>query len=185
MDRLEIRFLPLSQLVPAPYNPRKVLKPTDKAWQKLQQSIQEFGLVEPLIWNETTGHVVGGHLRLSILRHLNLTEAPVCVARLTEAREKALNVILNNGEAQSRYDADKLQKLLTELEDLPEFDLTGFDQNYLEDLRFDPIEILPAKKDEAKVEITLEMTEQKFVQVKDRLNSFIGECDLASHVRRC
>src|SRR5206468_6478215 len=110
---VEVRLLPLDALKPAPYNPRQCLKPTDPAYQKLAASLREVGLVEPLIWNEATGHVVGGHARLEILRALGVTEVPVSVVRLTAAREKALNVVLNNREAQARFDTERLATLLT------------------------------------------------------------------------
>src|SRR5262245_8832825 len=91
---LEIRVLPLAALRPAPYNPRRRLRPGEPAYRKLQTSLREFGLVEPLVWNETTGNVVGGHARLEILRGLGTAEVPVSVVRLSPAREKALNVVL-------------------------------------------------------------------------------------------
>src|SRR5437870_7347283 len=115
MSPLKIRVLPIDQLVPAPYNPRKALKPGSPAYRKLKASLVEFGLVEPLVWNELTGHVVGGHARLRILRELGVTEVPVSVVRLSDAREKALNMVLNNQEAQGRYDPAKLAGLLAEL----------------------------------------------------------------------
>ena len=55
-----IQTLPVDKLVPADYNPRKDLKPGDPEYEKLKRSITEFGYVEPVIWNKTTGHVVGG-----------------------------------------------------------------------------------------------------------------------------
>src|SRR2546430_14208456 len=115
---LEIRILPLADLTPAPYNPRRALKPNDPAYRKLAASLREFGLVEPLVWNELTGRVVGGHTRLMILRELGVAEVPVSVVRLTAEREKALNVVLNNLEAQGRFDPAKLADLLDELADL-------------------------------------------------------------------
>jgi hypothetical protein len=42
----------LDDLFPAEYNPRKALKAGDPEYEKLKRSIIEFGLVEPLIWNE-------------------------------------------------------------------------------------------------------------------------------------
>src|SRR5438132_14244971 len=105
---LTVRLMPLAELVPAPYNPRRALKPTDPAYRKLAASLREFGLVEPLVWNETTGHVVGGHARLAILTELGVEAVPVSVVRLPPAREKALNVVLNNREAQGRFDPAKL-----------------------------------------------------------------------------
>ena len=58
---LAVRVLPIESLTPAPYNPRHVLSPADRWYKKLAASLREFGLVEPLVWNEVTGHVVGGH----------------------------------------------------------------------------------------------------------------------------
>ena len=86
----EIRRLPIAELTPAPYNPRRLLKPTDLAYRKLAASLREFGLVEPLIWNESTGHVVGGHTRLRILKEAGVTEVPVSVVRLSPERERSL-----------------------------------------------------------------------------------------------
>src|SRR5947209_20629221 len=104
MTPLELRILPITALKPAPYNPRRPLAPKSPAYRKLKASLAEFGLVEPLVWNELTGRVVGGHARLRILRELGYTDVPVSVVRLDEAREKALNVVLNNQEAQGRHD---------------------------------------------------------------------------------
>jgi len=73
MSPLEIRILPLSELKPAPYNPRRVLSATSPAYRKLKASLTEFGLVEPLVWNELTGHVVGGHATLRVLKELGIT----------------------------------------------------------------------------------------------------------------
>src|SRR5262245_46912124 len=96
-------------VAPCPYNPRIDLRPDDPRYRKLLRSVRTFGLVEPLIWNRRTGFVVGGHQRLKVLRDLGVTEAPVSVVDLPPDREKALNVILNNREAQSDFDVTKLQ----------------------------------------------------------------------------
>ncbi len=95
MSPFEVRVLPIGQLQPAAYNPRKSLSPKSPAYRKLKASLSEFGLVEPLVWNESTGRVVGGHARLRILTELGYAEVPVSVVRLDDAREKALNVVLN------------------------------------------------------------------------------------------
>ena len=46
----------LSELVPADYNPRQTLHAEDKAWEKLNNSMEAFGLVEPIIWNRRRPH---------------------------------------------------------------------------------------------------------------------------------
>ncbi|HKB02778.1 MAG TPA: ParB N-terminal domain-containing protein [Gemmataceae bacterium] len=183
--RFEVRVLPIDRLVPAPYNPRRVLKPTDRAYRKLEASLRTFGLVEPLVWNERTGHVVGGHARLRILKAMGVTEVPVSVVNLTDAREKALNVVLNNQEAQSRYDPDRLADLLEELDDLPELEETGFDRGTGPRLRLEPVEKLPPVEEEPDwVTVTLEMADETFDRVSARLDELVREFDLTSHIRR-
>jgi ParB-like chromosome segregation protein Spo0J len=179
-----IRVLPIDRLTPAPYNPRRVLQPSDKAYRRLEMSLHEFGLVEPLVWNERTGHVVGGHARLAILKSMGVTEVPVSVVHLSDAREKALNVLLNNQEAQGRYNPDLLADLLDELEDLPELELTGFDRDALPALRLDPVPDLPLLDDADRVTVTLEMGNATFEQVGPRLDELVTEFDLTSHVKR-
>jgi ParB-like chromosome segregation protein Spo0J len=182
---LEVRVLPIAELRPAPYNPRKALRPTDAAYRKLRCSLEEFGLVEPLVWNELTGRVVGGHARLRILKELGVTEVPVSVVRLTEARERALNVVLNNQEAQGRYDTAKLAALLTELDGLPELPLTGFDAAALANLRYEPAGELPAAGGEPdRVEVTLVTDAATFGRMRQRLDELVGAFDLEAHVRR-
>lgn len=181
---LTLRSLPIDQLKPAPYNPRRVLKPTDPAWKKLERSIAEFGLVEPLVWNELTGHVVGGHARLAILRKLGIAEVPVSVVELTPEREKALNIILNNREAQARFDPDKLTELLSELEHVPELELTGFDAGDLRDLRLEPVADLEPLDDSTEcVEIMLSVSRGQYDQVSARVDELVREFDLDCHVR--
>jgi ParB-like chromosome segregation protein Spo0J len=185
MTPLELRVLPIGQLVPAPYNPRKALKPDSPAYQKLRASLAEFGLVEPLVWNELTGRVVGGHARLRILKELGVAEVPVSVVRLTEAREKALNVLLNNQEAQGRYDTTKLADLLAELTGLPELELTGFDERTLATLRYEPAdEPPPDESDSGRVELTIVTDAATYAALAPRLDELVGEYDLVTHVRR-
>ncbi|HAT1182337.1 TPA: DNA modification methylase [Corynebacterium striatum] len=121
-----IKQLPISELKPADYNPRKDLQPGDADYEKLKRSLTEFGYVEPVIYNRTTGHVVGGHQRLKVLADLGHTEVDCVVVELDETREKALNVALNK--ISGDWDDNKLALLIADL-DAADFDaeLTGFD----------------------------------------------------------
>lgn len=186
MFPLELRTLPTTDLKPAPYNPRRVLAPASPAYRKLKASLAEFGLVEPLVWNELTGHVVGGSARLRILTDMGHAEVPVSVVRLSDAREKALNVVLNNLEAQSRYDPVKLAQVLGELEPLPELAHTGFDPGDLAALRFEPVPA-PAEPDAPepdRVEVTLVTNGDTYTELAPELDKLIGEYELVAHVRR-
>ncbi len=84
---MQIEELPIGQLIPAPYNPRKVLKAGDRGYEKLVRSLAEFSLVQPVIWNRQTGHIVGGHQRVEILRAQGATTVPCVVVDLSLARE--------------------------------------------------------------------------------------------------
>jgi DNA modification methylase len=130
---VNIQKIHISKLKAAEYNPRVELKAGDKEYEKLKRSIQEFGYVEPIIWNSRTGNVVGGHQRLTVLKDLGETEIDSVVVDLDDQREKALNVALNK--IQGTWDNDKLAVLLSDLE-AESFDvtMTGFDAAEVDEL---------------------------------------------------
>ena len=92
---MKIEKKPAADLLPAEYNPRKDLQSGDAEYEKLKRSLEQFGYVEPVIWNKTTGRVVGGHQRLKVLMDLGYTDVDCVVVELTEENEKALNIALN------------------------------------------------------------------------------------------
>ena len=128
---MKIQKMKIEKLLPASYNPRKDLQPGDKEYEKIKRSIQEFGYVDPVIWNEQTGHVVGGHQRLKVLQEMGETEVDVSVVSLSEEKEKALNVALNK--ISGDWDEAKLTVLLEGMSDADAL-LTGFDASEVADL---------------------------------------------------
>jgi len=126
MEQMDIRMIPAAKLNPAKYNPRKDLKPGDPEYEKLRRSIEEFGYVEPVIWNRRTGNIVGGHQRFKVLQQLGYTEVQCVVVDLDEKREKALNVALNK--IGGAFEMELLSELMYDLQE-DDFDvtLTGFD----------------------------------------------------------
>lgn len=95
-DQLKIQQVSIKELNPAPYNPRKW---TEDSVKRLTESIQQFGLVDPIICNgapERKNIVIGGHFRLKVAKDLGLKEVPVVYVNIPdEAREKELNLRLN------------------------------------------------------------------------------------------
>jgi len=126
---MNIQKVNISKINPAAYNPRIDLKPGDRDYEKLKQSIKTFGYVEPLVWNSRTGNLVGGHQRLKILLQGGVQEVEVSVVDLDLEKEKALNLALNR--IQGDWDNAKLAQLLEELGAVDGFDigLTGFDSD--------------------------------------------------------
>lgn len=130
---MNIEIKKLQELVPADYNPRKSLQPGDPEYEKLKRSIEEFGYVDPIIWNRRTNRIVGGHQRATVLINEGIEEAEVVVIDMDEEKEKALNVALNK--VNGSWDNEKLALLITDLQ-AADFDvsLTGFDPEEIEDL---------------------------------------------------
>lgn len=134
-----IEKIPMEKLIPADYNPRKDLKPGDAEYEKLRRSIKEFGYVEPIIWNKTTGNVVGGHQRLKVLLADGVKEIDCVVVEFDSEKEKALNIALNK--VSGEWDRDKLTALISDLQ-AEDFDvtITGFDLAEIDELFKDTLQ---------------------------------------------
>lgn len=105
-----VQEIKVTELNPAAYNPRVNLEPGMPEWEKIKNSIEEFGNVEPIVWNKRTGNVVGGHQRLSVLKSMGYETVPCSVVDLDENEEKLLNLALNKIKGQ--WDYDKLEDIL-------------------------------------------------------------------------
>jgi len=120
MSKLNIQYLPINDLRPAGYNPRKW---DQVAIEQLTESIKRFGLVDPFVVNsapERKNILIGGHFRWKVAKDLGFTEVPVVYANIPEIeREKELNLRLN------RNTGDWDWKLLAD-----------FDQSFLSDVGF-------------------------------------------------
>jgi ParB-like chromosome segregation protein Spo0J len=106
----------------AKYNPRKI---SDQALDSLVQSIERFGFVTPVIVNDRTGILVGGHQRIKAAKKLGLKDVPVVAVNLDESEEKALNVALNK--ISGEWDLDLLRGVLEDVQAAGlDLSLTGF-----------------------------------------------------------
>ena len=146
---MEIDKIKLTQIEPAEYNPRTI-SVEDK--QKLRNSLETFGLVDPIIINLQNNRIIGGHQRYDVLLDIvmesdNLAEKEYALIKHgdygfifdleaptleNEDYEKALNLALNKISGDWEY--EKLNVLLEELS-LSDIDLnlTGFDNLELPD----------------------------------------------------
>lgn len=129
---MEIKELPLKELKPAAYNPRKKLKKGDKEYEKIKQSLLKFGYVDPIIVNEDLT-VIGGHQRLTVLKDLDYETAKCVIVKLSKEDEKALNIALNKITGQ--WDDALLAYLLLDLQESDfNLDLTGFEPPEIDDI---------------------------------------------------
>ena len=129
---MERKELPLKELKPAAYNPRKKLKKGDKEYEKIKQSLLKFGYVDPIIVNEDLT-VIGGHQRLTVLKDLDYETAKCVIVDLPKEDEKALNIALNKITGQ--WDEALLADLLLDLQESDfNLDLTGFEPPEIDDI---------------------------------------------------
>lgn len=110
----EVKDLPLADLKDHPQNPR-VIK--DTALKGLVASIEQFGLIEPIIWNKRTGYIVGGHQRKKALETAGYLTAQVLVVDFDADKEMMANLSLNNPRIQGEF-TDMAGDLLIHYEDL-------------------------------------------------------------------
>lgn len=147
---MEWKVLPVGQLKPAAYNPRKQLKPGDKEYEKIKNSIKEFGYVEPIIVNYDMT-VIGGHQRLNVLKDLGYEEVQCVVVHIEdEHKVKALNIALNK--ITGAWNETMLADLLVDLQSVDfNLDLTGFEAPEVEQL-FSKVHDKKVKEDDFDVE---------------------------------
>jgi hypothetical protein len=128
MDRsMNIEERPVDQVLEDPRNPREI---SVEAFARLKGIVQEFGLVSPLVVDES-GVLIGGHQRLAVCRELEMQSVPVVVvAGLAEPQRRALMVALNNEEAQGTWNEDKLAKILSEAMEDDSLGSAGFDEAF-------------------------------------------------------
>jgi DNA modification methylase len=93
---IHIVQVPISELKLATYNPRTW---NERAIKNLTESIQRFGLVDPILVNSSPKRknvTIGGHFRLKVAKDLGYTKVPVVYLNIPdEQKEKELNLRLN------------------------------------------------------------------------------------------
>lgn len=138
---MNIQKININDLKMAEYNPRIELKKEDEEYKKIENSIKEFGYIEPVIVNEDMT-IIGGHQRINVLKDLGYTDIDCVVINVSKIKEKALNVALNK--ITGKWDYDKLNDVLNEIVNSSEIEatLTGFSESEIENLDMDFIEDL-------------------------------------------
>lgn len=169
---MNVKKININEINPSEYNPRKI---TNLDYDKLKNSINEFGLVDPIIINLKNNRIIGGHQRYAVLLNegyanadLNLIEVGDIgwvfldeeLSVVDEAHEKALNIALNKISGQ--WNNEKLNTLLNELSMSGiDLELTGFDSleaeqiSLTEDLEYATESVEETPKEEVSEDIPI------------------------------
>ena len=155
----------LSDLKPAPYNPRKS---TEKQEKKLQESLTKFGVVEPIIFNKQTGYIVGGHFRVRELKKLGYKEVECVIVDLSEQDEKELNIRLNANTGEWDWDTLANEWNVEELTewglDIPNFDGVGLSDEFGEDFSLPDGDKAPFQQ------MTFTLADEQAEQIKNAIS---------------
>src|SRR5919106_6971592 len=127
-QELAITQVPISELRPDPANPRRI---SDQELESLTRSIREFGFVQPVVARREDRTIIGGHQRLIAARRLGLKQVPVVFLDLSSEQARLLNLGLNR--IGGTWDQELLARLLAELKEVPDVDLSlsGFSEDEL------------------------------------------------------
>lgn len=160
MGKMQVQYVPLSNLKPYDKNPRD----NSKAVAKVAKSLTEFGWKQPLVVDKDMVIIVG-HTRYQAAKSLGMDSVPVVVADdLPPEKVRAYRIADNKTSDFSIWD-NKL--LLEELSDLSEFDVfTGFDESEQFDRVLDEKENDPLKENEDGViwEVVFKSPDKKKLQ---------------------
>lgn len=160
---MKIEKKKISDLKPAPYNPRQS---TAKQESNLKKSLEKFGVVEPIIWNKQTGYIVGGHFRVRELKKLGFKEIDCVIVDLNEEDEKELNIRLNANTGAWDYD------ILANVWNSEQLDEWGLDiPNFSADIDYSEKnkELDLNDFEDQKYTIKLEFSEDDYNLIKEKL----------------
>lgn len=120
--KIEKHFI--SDIHESEYNPRFVLDRYSREYKAIENSINDYGFVEPIVVNEITMTCIGGHQRLAVMRDMGEEQIDCVMVHIENPqKEKALCIALNK--IKGDWDSEKLDELLQD-DKLREFEL-GFE----------------------------------------------------------
>lgn len=166
---INIVYVPLSDLKPAEYNPRKISK---ESLIQLKESISRFELVDPVIVNgapKRKNIVIGGHMRLRAAKELGHKTVPVVYVQIPSLKkEQELNLRLNRNTGE--WDFEKLK---------------FFEMDFLSDVGFSDIDLSNVWTENLETENDDFDEEKELKQIKEPKTKVGDLIQLGSHRLIC
>lgn len=191
--RVSFEYVRPDQLKPAECNPREI---DEKALGALAAILDQHGFVSPIIARRADGLIIGGHQRIkanALREHPDERVPCIWLDGIDDDRAKALNVALNNPEAQGQFETELLADMLASIQ-TDSLDLaaaTGFSEDQLADLsaavgEMEPLNVeMPTAIDAGpdNVTVILEIPQDVYVSVRQELDDLVSTHALTCHVR--
>lgn len=143
---MDIKTLKIKDLRMADYNPRFI---KDTQFEKLKNSLKEFGFVDPVIVNQFPGReniIVGGHMRVRAAEALGMEEVPCVMVSIDPIKEKIFNIALNR--IHGDWDEEKLAEAMVSIaKDGGDVRLSGFEDQEVVSILEDGVITAPSDMD--------------------------------------
>jgi len=127
---LQIKTVDIKEIHTDPANARLHGK---KNIESIIGSLRQFGQVEPLVVQKSTGKIIGGNGRLEAMKELGWSEVDVIELEIEDTNSIALGIALNRTSELATWDYEVLPSLLEGLQ-TQDIDMVGWDDLELETL---------------------------------------------------
>jgi len=185
MKQSETIILNRSQVNFAPYNPRKKDK---KVIESLKKNFKKVGFLGGIIWNKTTGNLVGGHKRmetLDLIYNYDGTkekdyDIKVEMVEFDLKTEHEQNIYLNNKKQQGETDFELMSKLI----EVIDIDSAGLDIQDIEIIEALVPDFEFGKKDDIQndiSELNKESNKKSIKELKKNIKNNVGGSQMATH----
>lgn len=129
-QKFETKEIVRSEIKEHPDNPRKI---SDSAKKKLNAGLNKYGLLEALMVNKSTMHLLSGHQRLAWLdkKHKGKQDYKITIniVNIPEKEELTLLALMNQEAAQGEWDANILGRVIKD--GRLDYKTAGFDEESL------------------------------------------------------
>lgn len=149
MTNIELDWLDPKKLDSDPENPRRI---TQEQLSDLKESINQYGFIQPIIYNKKTKQVVGGHQRVKAAIIQGIKLVPVIQVNWSKKKQKSANLALNK--ISGEWDYGKLKEYIESIDlevkepdDLDSY-ITGFNEEDLKEIDLEIDKTLEAEEDE-------------------------------------
>lgn len=130
METIKIEYVKTGELKPFAGNPRKI---DPETFKRLKRSLEDFGIVDPVIARRSDNMVIGGHQRLAVAKSVGIEKVPVVYVEFPDNKAAMLNVALNK--VTGEWDWPKLGDLFQEFDTGSlDLEMSGFGLDEIEGL---------------------------------------------------
>ena len=130
----------IAEMLSDPKNAREHPEPNLKA---VEDSLRQFGQVEPIVVNKRTGFIVGGHGRIDAMKRLGWTEVECVYVDLDEPQATALSLLLNRTSELGAWNELQLVENLKLVQEWDPAVVLGWDAEQMTALMEPPVPPVP------------------------------------------